>query len=82
MKKIPVILDTCNVPKHICCHLFGKNHSNAHRLLVGGVVILVGALATHIECHYAAVKLIAEVIGWSCHGFGLHPYIETVINHE
>lgn len=68
----------CNLPKVISSHLFGENHSPAHRKGTGVVLMIIGVAISKqpfIEAHI--IHGLADLIGYAIHGLGLTPFIES-----
>ncbi len=82
MNKITLILDKCNVVKHICCHVLGPNHTSTHRALAGTITLLIGFLIVHTPISNSYIHSTCEIVGWSFHGLGLHPIIEKFKSSE
>jgi hypothetical protein len=71
-------IDFCNLPKHICCHLFGDEHPHSHRVVVGFIVIICGMGVAHAEIGPHFLRFTEELIGYTMHGLGLHQFIESI----
>jgi hypothetical protein len=81
MSRLLKVVKVLNVPGHICQHTLGKEHTAAHRMLVGSAVMLIGVLtakaAHHFESYMAQVML--DLVGYGVHGFGLTPFLEKLL---
>jgi len=76
-----IILHNVNVPRVVCEHLIGEQHSHKHRMAVGGFVMVCGVyiakMAAH--CHFAAVEMGADLFGYLVHGVGAVPYVDALV---
>lgn len=72
-------LGILNVPKHICTHIVGENHSQIHRLFVGVIVIVIGVGIANIHIGVIVVDMTAEGIGYVIHGIGSIPIVEGIL---
>lgn len=81
MERVQKIVSKLNAPRVVCQHLFGKDHTAAHRMIVGAVVMIAGVgiakLGGHSEAHILAY--LSDVIGYAIHGIGLTPFLEALI---
>lgn len=69
-----------NVPHHVCTHMFGKDHSHAHRMSVGALVMVCGV--TFVKLVHVAnfpVMILVDIVGYAVHGVGLTPFIEAAL---
>jgi len=79
MKKfLTAIANALNLPKHVSNHLFGKDHSKRHRVIVGLTIAALGVALSHVHAESTIVGFMAEFVGFSLHGVGLTPIIESV----
>ena len=78
MKK-RTFLDWVNVPKTICTHLVGSNHSKYHHMGVGTVLIATGVIISSLG-EGTVLHLLTEGVGYMIHGFGTVPFIEAFTN--
>lgn len=76
-----MILHHVNLPRIVCEHVVGDNHSQTHRRIVGGAVMVAGVwvakTAAHI--HYEPFEFAGDLLGYLIHGFGAVPYIEGIV---
>ena len=71
------LITSLNVPKTICTHVLGKNHTKTHRRYCGICVMIVGVFIAEViggTSHY--LTFICNVFGYGLHGMGLVPFIE------
>jgi hypothetical protein len=87
-EKILHIVECINLPKTVCNHLAGENHTLGHRLIVGTVVMFAGGMIAHfgpILLHGShgfvggMLHVAVDVFGYGIHGLGLVPYAEYVL---
>lgn len=65
-----------DLPKFLSRQLFGEEHSHTHRMIAGVIVMVAGGMIVEIHVGSEIVGLCIKIIGYSLHGFGLHPFIE------
>ncbi len=72
------IIHVFNLPKHICNHVLGENHTKAHRMGAGMIVMVIGVTVAKscANIHFLNLHFIADLIGYGIHGLGLTPFIE------
>jgi hypothetical protein len=65
----------------ICEHLFGKNHTHGHRIIVGVVIMLVGVTISKGAMMFEGiiVHYLMDAVGYGIHGIGLAPTLEYII---
>lgn len=69
-----------NLPREICNHLHGEDHTVAHRMWVGFVVMAGGVLLAHTASgfpHFIAVAI--DMTGYGIHALGATPFIEWLL---
>lgn len=76
--RIAAFFDRINIAKYLCCHLFGKEHSNVHRLIVGLVIFFLGFLLHEVHSEYEAVTVGCKFLAYVAHGVGIHPVIDSI----
>lgn len=79
-KHLKFLIHNANIPKKVCNHVLGKDHSHTHRKIVGFVCIAIGILigkTFFVHVGQPAIEYCAELIGFSLHGVGLTPFIES-----
>lgn len=79
-KVIDQTLHALNVPKHICNHLIGKEHSSNHRMIMGVFVMAVGVGVAKIPVTFEAFRFVCDMSGYLIHGLGCVPFIDNLIN--
>lgn len=69
-----------NVPKLICTHLMGKEHSYYHHMIVGFILMVVGVKFAHYtaDIHIYVVHYAGDLVGYGLHGIGLTPFLEAI----
>lgn len=74
------ILHKINVARIIVTHLIGEKHTDAHRRIVGAVIMVVGVLLTRILEHTGNVfvSIGGDVVGTGIHAIGLIPFISKI----
>lgn len=77
MKRIVIVF---YLPKVICNHVLGENHSFEHRCFVGLIVALFGVIIaiTAGEFHSKAIHVVGDFTGYALHAIGLFPFIEGI----
>ena len=75
------VLHTVNVPKHICHHCLGKEHTHKHRMVVGTMVMVIGVgiaqAGHHVEPYIISFTM--DLTGYAVHGLGLAPFVEKLL---
>lgn len=71
-------LDYANLSKHVSNHLCGKDHSIAHRRIVGAVVIIFGVIVSKAGGDLLVLHIAFDAFGYALHGIGLIPFIEAI----
>jgi hypothetical protein len=74
----PNPLDLINVPKKICNHIVGKDHTLIHRITVGTLVMGVGVLVAKIETDIMIIHVFFDGLGYLLHGIGAIPIVEQI----
>lgn len=84
MHKIAIkVVSVANLPREICMHCFGKEHSIGHRMAVGAAVMAGGVLLTRVGHHVPeAVSVAFDVGGGFIHAVGATPYLEWLLASE
>lgn len=69
-----------DIPKNLCNHVIGDNHTHKHRLICGTIIIMIGVGIVKGAMFFegVAVHFIAESVGFLIHGIGSIPYIELI----
>ena len=75
------VLRRVNVVRTACDHMMGPNHSTVHRILAGGVVMLVGVVLAKYAGHHevVVVQYVGDLVGYGIHGLGLTPIAEVLL---
>ncbi len=88
MTKFIVLLSKVNVPRMVCDHLFDKNHSDAHRMVVGVIIMGFGVMISKTHTSIIILHYIFDGVGYAIHGLGVTPFVERLTkfvsgdNHE
>jgi hypothetical protein len=79
--KLKRFLHSVNLPRVICHHTLGKEHTARHRMLVGVGVMLCGVLiaksAHHFDFYF--IQVVLDLVGYAVHGLGFTPFLEAII---
>jgi len=74
-------LKKLNVARPICDALLGRKHSQAHRIMVGVAIMIlgvaVGKLFQH-ACSHEALLTLGDALAGAIHGLGLTPVLEAI----
>ena len=69
------------LPRAICNHAIGKDHTAVHRMVAGTIIMAIGvgiAKSTgYFESEYIHFSL--DMVGYCIHGLGCTPFIEALI---
>lgn len=71
-----------NLPKELCHHTLGKEHTHTHRMLAGTIVMVIG-VAIAKSAHYFDATILQfslDMVGYAVHGLGAAPFIEYVVD--
>lgn len=70
-----------NLPRELCHHTLGQEHSPKHRMCAGIVVMIVGvAIAKSANVfHVEVLHYTLDLCGYAVHGLGATPFIEYLI---
>lgn len=96
LDKIQIIFDrNLNLPKIICNHTIGKNHSYTHRMRCGVLVMMIGVAISKSAAHIPHTSTIwimkiiffvshyaVDAVGYFIHGVGALPIVEKLLGHE
>lgn len=79
--KFRKFLNFFNVPKRLTEFLLGEDHSVAHRMTAGVVVMAAGVLVAKAgaDVHVFFVHYLADGVGYAVHGLGAAPFIEWLL---
>ncbi len=81
MERVQKIVSKLNAPRVVCQHLFGKDHTTTHRMIVGAVVMVTGVCIAKLGGHaeMQVLAYLSDVVGYGIHGIGLTPFLEALI---
>lgn len=76
-----MILHNANVPRILCDHMLGEQHSTKHRMIIGTVVMICGVLIakTTGHIHSEIVEVVGDLTGYLVHGVGAVPYVDALV---
>lgn len=69
-------IERINIPKIVCIHLIGENHTSKHRMAVGAIVMGFGVVISKITANLYILSFCGDVIGYLIHGIGSIPFVE------
>lgn len=77
------VLHKVNIPRVMCDHLVGKNHSVYHRYTTGVIVMSAGVGITKVVFFFEAgfIHIMGDIVGYAIHGLGAVPFIERFLSH-
>ena len=55
----------------------GPNHTHAHRMCFGTMLLLIGVSITQFEAH-GLIRFVCDAFGYSLHGLGFTPFVELL----
>ena len=67
-----------NVPARVCHHIYGKNHTDHHKICVGVIVGLIGVLLAKVHTEIYFIHLACDYVGYLLHGIGAVPIVEAL----
>lgn len=76
-------LKYCNLPREVCHHLIGKDHTPRHRMIAGAGIMAVGVTLAQVVSelvHFPGAHFIFDMVGYGVHGLGLVPFIEHALD--
>ena len=79
---MPNILHRINLPRIVCDHLVGENHSLWHRRIAGTVVMSVGVVIAQNAHHFWFLWWVVDCAGYLLHGIGAIPFVEPIIKDK
>lgn len=82
MADINRLVRALNLPRWICHHMVGEQHTCKHRLAVGMVVIFAGVGIAFVGGHFhhnLPLALFLDAVGYLVHGIGALPFVELVL---
>lgn len=82
--KVERLAAALHLPKHICNHLIGHDHSKGHRMVAGVVVMGIGVAIAKSggEIHLFMIHYVADMVGYLVHGIGCLPFVEHLLDEE
>lgn len=82
-KRAKELLEKVNLPKIICIHLIGENHSMHHRMGAGVIIMTIGVMIskTASGISFYLVSFLGDMIGYLIHGIGTLPFAEALSTH-
>jgi hypothetical protein len=82
-KKIELakVVEAFNLPRIICVHLIGEDHTIHHRMGVGVIVMVIGVIITRCTGGVYMLHFVGEIVGQAIHGFGTIPFGEALVAH-
>ena len=65
----PRLRECLNIPKLICKHLMGEEHSNMHHMAVGFILMVIGVCIAKnsVEFHSVFVHFGGDILGYGIH---------------
>lgn len=87
MAKLPNLkdgpLDNLNLPRMICVHLIGEQHTHVHHMIVGFVIMVFGITVVKLSllADWSFIHVAGDLSGYAIHGIGLTPFVETIIRN-
>lgn len=87
MKKVnSFVYNNLNLPKKVCNHIIGQEHSQRHRIIAGSGMMVVGVVIAQVPViNTFTVHIISETVGFLLHCIGAIPivqYIEKMMKNE
>lgn len=76
------IMEKGNVPKFVCDHLVGENHTFTHRLFTGFIVMGIGVMVANVHVEIVIIRYFVDGIGYLIHGIGAIPIAERVLRNN
>lgn len=75
------LLEKVDITRKICQHAIGEHHTQAHRMTVGTVIMVVGVCIAKYcgEMHFVVLHIGGDIVGYLIHAFGATPYLEWLI---
>lgn len=80
MKKInSFIYNNFNLPKKVCNHIIGKEHSQTHRVVVGSTIMVIGVIIAQVPIiNTFTVHVMSETVGFLLHCIGAIPIVQSI----
>lgn len=76
-----MILHNANVPRVLCDHMLGEQHTTKHRMVVGTLVMVCGVMIAKFTSHapYEILEVAGDLTGYLVHGVGAVPYVDALV---
>jgi hypothetical protein len=80
-----ILLRVCQIVNRpitlLCEHAFGEDHTPAHRMGAGLVIMAVGVTTAHglAVLPFVVAPEVGELLGYLVHGIGTVPFVEAVL---
>lgn len=75
-------IEKVDVPKIICVHLIGEDHTLHHRMGVGFIIMSIGVLISRFsEGSFYIIHFFGDLVGFAIHGIGTIPFGEALTQH-
>jgi hypothetical protein len=83
-KRVKLIVGAADLPKKICHHMVGEDHTPIHRMSVGAVIMVIGVSIAKVDASgmYHVFHYAFDVVGYVLHGLGTVPFINSLIQDE
>lgn len=75
-------LPKINIAYFLADHLIGRKHKQWHRLLIGTVILIVGATFVLVNNKSIEIKITTHALGTIIEGLGIVPYLELVLKEK
>lgn len=76
------IVTILNLPRHLCRAALGKDHTVAHRMAAGTVIMVGGVVLSKTTVPGLDLHLFFDLVGYLIHGIGAVPFVEYLIAEE
>jgi len=70
-----------DIPRIICIHLIGEDHTLHHRMGAGIIMMTIGVVISHLTGDIYIIHYIGEIVGFGVHGIGTIPFGEALVAH-
>ncbi len=86
MKKVAIKLCVTPIRRGyviMCDHLFGEDHTDAHKIFCGVLVIILGVYISKVgHGEHTVVQVICDGGGYLIHGLGSFPIIDLIMKSK
>jgi hypothetical protein len=81
-EEVKTLVRRVNLIHLLLDHVLGENHTHAHRMSVGAIVMFIGMLLIHAFAgiEMEVVRVTVEVCGGFIHCVGSVPFVDYLIN--